>query len=65
MNTSDRMKYILVTLTSIALLFPFAAWAQDKTSDSKGKSDPASNSVRLTIVVTNGEDKKPVDSASV
>jgi hypothetical protein len=65
MNTSNRMKNILVILTSVALLFPFATRAQDKTPDSKGKSDPASTSVHLTIVVTNAEDKKPVDSASV
>jgi hypothetical protein len=65
MNASNRMKNILVILTSVALLFPFATRAQDKAPDSKGKSDPASTSVHLTIVVTNAEDKKPVDSASV
>jgi hypothetical protein len=65
MNASNRMKNILVILTSVALLFPFAALARDKTPDSKGKPDPAANVVHLTIVVTNGEDKKPVDSASV
>jgi hypothetical protein len=59
------MKSILVNLTLLALLFPFAVRAQDKSTDSKGKSDPGSSSVHLTIVVTNAEDKKPVDSASV
>jgi len=59
MNASNRMKNILVILTSVALLFPFAAWARDKTPDSKGKPDPAANVVHLTIVVTNAEDKKP------
>jgi hypothetical protein len=65
MNASNRMKNILVNLTLLALLFPFAARAQDKSTDSKGKTDPAPNSVHLTIVVTNLEDKKPVESASV
>ena len=65
MNASNRMKNILVILTSVALFFPLAAGARDKNSDSKGKPDPAANVVHLTIVVTNGEDKKPVDSASV
>jgi hypothetical protein len=65
MNASNRMKNILVILTSVASLFPFAARARDKNPDSKGKPDPAANVVHLTIVVTNGEDKKPVDSASV
>jgi hypothetical protein len=59
------MKNSLVILLSLALLFPLALRAQEKNPDAKGKSDPASSSVRLTIVVTNGEDKKPVDSASV
>ena len=65
MNAWNRMKNILVILSSLALLFALAARGQDKTTDSKGKSDSASNLVHLTIVVTNGEDKKPVDSASV
>jgi hypothetical protein len=65
MNASNRTKNILVILTSVALIFPFAAGARDKNPDSKAKPDPAANVVHLTIVVTNGEDKKPVDSASV
>jgi len=65
MSTSNRMKNILVILSSLALLFPLAVRAQEKSPDSKGKADSTSNSVRLTIVVTNAEDKKPVDSASV
>jgi hypothetical protein len=65
MNASNRMKKILVILSSLALFLPVAVRGQDKSTDSKGKTDPASNSVHLTIVVTNTEDKKPVDSASV
>ena len=42
-----------------------AASAQDKSGDTKGKSDTGAKDSRLTIVVTGGEDKKPVDSASV
>jgi hypothetical protein len=59
------MKNILVVLSWLTLLFPFAVRAQDKTPDPKGKPDAASNVVHLTIVVTSAEDKKPVDSASV
>jgi len=65
MNTSNRMKNILVIFTSLVWCLPMAVCGQDKSPDSKGKADSASNSVHLTIVVTNGEDKKPVDSASV
>jgi hypothetical protein len=64
-NASIRMKSNLVILLSFALLLPLAVRGQEKNPDAKGKSDPASGSVRLTIVVTNAEDKKPVDSASV
>jgi hypothetical protein len=59
------MKKFPAILFSFALLFPLAVRGQERNPDAKGKSDPASSSVRLTIVVTNGEDKKPVDSASV
>jgi hypothetical protein len=65
MSASNHMKNILVLLSSLALLFPLAVRGQDKSPDSKGKADSTSNSVRLTIVVTSAEDKKPVDSASV
>ncbi len=65
MNTSNRMKNILVVLSSLVLLFPLGLRGQDKGPDSKGKPDAASSSVHLTIVVTSAEDKKPVDSASV
>jgi hypothetical protein len=42
-----------------------AASAQDKSGDSNGNSDTGSRNTKLTIVVTGGEDKKPIDSASV
>jgi hypothetical protein len=65
MNASNRMKSLAVILSSLALFLPIAGWGQEKSPDSKGKADPAANSVRLTIIVTNAEDKKPLDSASV
>jgi len=49
----------------LILLIAVAAGAQDKGADSSAKSDAGSKDVRLTIVVTGGEDKKPIDSASV
>ena len=64
-NASNLMKNILILLFSMVLLIPLAVRGQDKNSDPKGKSDSASSAVHLTIVVTNAEDKKPVDSASV
>ena len=42
-----------------------AANAQDKSADSPAPSDAGSKDSRITIMVTGGEDKKPVDSASV
>jgi hypothetical protein len=65
MNASNRMKNIPGIVLSVMLVFPFALRAQDKSADGKGKADSGASSVRLTIVVTTAEDKKPVDSASV
>ena len=47
------------------LLLAVGARAQDKDSDAKGKSDSGVQNVKLTIVVTGGEEKKPIDGASV
>ena len=47
------------------LLLAVGARAQDKDSDAKGKSDSGAQNVKLTIVVTGGEEKKPIDGASV
>jgi len=55
----------LSQLCVLALLFPLMGSGQDKNSAPPGKTDPGSNTVRLTIVVTGGDAKKPVDSASV
>jgi hypothetical protein len=51
------MKNILIAVASLALLLPVLSRGQDKSADS--------NSVRLTIVVTGGDDKQPVENASV
>jgi hypothetical protein len=59
------MNRITVALASVVFLFAVAVRAQDKDADSKGKSDSSSKTVRLTIIVTGGEDKQPVDNASV
>ena len=63
MSGLNNVKRIPIIVCLLALHFSLALQAQDKNADSKGKAD--SNSIHLTIVVTNAEDKKPVDSASV
>jgi len=49
----------------LILLLAFAVRAQDKAGDPSAKADAGPKDVRLTIVVTGGEEKKPIDSASV
>jgi hypothetical protein len=61
-------KYIKASLRAFSfllLIVVVAASAQDKSGDTNSKSDTGSRETRLTIVVTGGEEKKPVDSASV
>ena len=65
MNVSNGLKNALIVLSSLLLLLPLAVRGQDKNSNAKGKSDSASKTVHLTIVVTAGDDKKPVENASV
>ena len=65
MNVSNHLKNALIALLSLTLVLPLAVRGQSKDSDAKGKSDAASKTTRLTIVVTGGDDKKPIDSASV
>jgi hypothetical protein len=57
------VKTSLRIIPFLILLIAIAANAQDKGADAKASSD--SKDARLTIVVTGGEDKKPIDSASV
>jgi hypothetical protein len=56
---------LMAFLAAVVILFAVVVHAQDKDTDSKGKSDSSSKTVRLTIMVTGGDDKQPVDSASV
>lgn len=62
---SNFVKICLQFLAVLILTFAVAAHAQEKDGDAKANSDSAAKDSRLTIVVTGGEEKKPVDSASV
>jgi hypothetical protein len=65
---SDASSCVKTSLRMVSLLFflvAVAASGQDKDADAKPRADSDAKDVRLTIVVTGGEDKKPVDSASV
>jgi len=62
---SSTAKTSLCIASFLILAITLVAHGQEKDASSKAKSDAASTDVRLTIVVTGGEDKKPVDSASV
>ena len=64
-NMSSCVKTSLRMAVFLILLIAVTASGQDKDADVKAKSDSDARDVRLTIVVTGGEDKKPVDSASV
>jgi hypothetical protein len=55
----------LLVTSVLILTLAFAAHAQDKAADPNAKTDAGSKDVRLTIVVTGGDEKKPIDSASV
>jgi hypothetical protein len=64
-NASSFAKSSLRIVPFLILFIAMAASGQDKGADPNAKADPSSKDVRLTIVVTGGEDKKPIDSASV
>jgi hypothetical protein len=64
-RASSSLKTSLRLASFLVLLVAIAARGQDKDADTKAKTDAAPTDVRLTIVVTGGQDKKPVDSASV
>ena len=64
-NVAKPVKTLLRAASFLILLFAIAAHAQDKDADAKAKAASDSKDVRLTIVVTGGDEKKPVDSASV
>ena len=58
-RTSLRLVSFLILLVVVG------AYGQDKGTAANAKADSGSKDVRLTIVVTGGEEKKPIDSASV
>ena len=64
-RVSTVAKASVGALAFLLLLVPSVAGAQDKNVDATAQSDSASKDARLTIVVTGGEDKTPIDSASV
>jgi hypothetical protein len=64
-NASNSVKTSLRTVSFLILLIVAVANGQDKNGDTRAKADSGAKDVRLTIVVTGGEDKKPIDSASV
>jgi len=64
-QASNPLKTSLRVASFLILLLAVSASGQDKNADPNTKADYGSTDVRLTIVVTGGEDKKPVDSASV
>jgi hypothetical protein len=61
----NSAKCLLRVVSLVILLVAIGAQAQEKDADARGKSDSGAKDSRLTIVVTGGEEKKPVDSASV
>lgn len=63
--TSRYSKTLPRAVAFLILLIAIAAHGQEKATDSSAKADSSSKDVRLTIVITGGEDKKPIDSASV
>jgi hypothetical protein len=64
-KAANSVKTLLRAASFLILLFAIAAHGQDKDADAKAKAGNDSKDVRLTIVVTGGDEKKPVDSASV
>ena len=52
-------------VSSLVLCFAMGLHGRDQGGDTKEKTDTPAKDSRLTIIVTGGEDKKPVDSASV
>jgi hypothetical protein len=64
-NETRSMWTSLRIVSFLILLIAIVAHGQEKDADAKAKPGAASNDGRLTIVVTGGEDKKPIDSASV
>lgn len=58
-------KLILRACAILVLLCAVAAHSQDKDADTGARAADAKDARPLAIVVTGGEEKKPIDSASV
>ncbi|MBZ5662685.1 MAG: hypothetical protein LAO08_19965 [Acidobacteriia bacterium] len=61
----NALKNIGLIFSSLLLCFAVSLRAQDKGDAARGKDAAVAQDSRLTIIVTGGEEKKPVDSASV
>lgn len=59
------VKPCFAALSLLALVLAVGAHAQDRGAGAGAGADSGPKDSRLTIVVTGGEEKKPVDSASV
>ena len=64
-NPSNSVKTSLYMISFLILLLAIVAHGQEKSGDANAKADSGAKDVQLTIVITGGEDKKPIDSASV
>jgi hypothetical protein len=64
-NGSRSLKTSLLIIPYLFILIGAIANGQERGADPNAKADSGPKDVRLTIVVTGGEDKKPIDSASV
>jgi hypothetical protein len=64
-NAPSAAKTSLRMISFLILLLATVASGQDKDADAKAKPSSGSQDVKLTIVITGGEEKKPIDSASV
>ena len=63
--TSRAARTALCTVSFASLVFVIAARGRQKDAGAAAKPDSSAREDRLTIIVTGGEEKKPVDSASV
>ncbi len=64
-RVSNFVKTFVPVVSCLILLAAMVARGQDKDAGATAKADSGSQEARLTIVVTGGEKKEPVDSASV
>jgi hypothetical protein len=62
---TQQRAFVFFVLAGALTIFPAARAAQEKNATAAPKSNDAPQSVKLTIAVTGGDEKIPVDSASV